>query len=778
MHQYQKKPRRDHLEQTIVHEEWTCNIVKMTSQGLNQLLELSNGKQTLCCNDQFILVSDIVSVKLRVNIEHQDEIPFSIIYGLERNKMTLDLVKKIVEKYNLGDMIDFWELTEHTDFLKEEDNLTLLESTQPKFLNKFYDTTLEGAIFKYFNEIYALSKGYSMSLLTRLFMREPSEFRVCMEVVKKDPFLFGYECLLPTKTLDPLLPLSANEINDIVFPEGNFNNGLELLKFYNKCVLKAVEDNHSTCLTRSDICDNPGYRMGYIDKMIEMGSLIEVSDGLLTPIKYYRLEEHLTTLLGKLFMRTPYDHTRYLEKVLFPDQEAILLNQEQMNALEMIQMNPIVMISGPGGSGKTTILNIYERSLREAGYELLGSAPTNCAVDVLKKSGLKAYTMDKIIAKKNELTDILNASALVIDESSMISLQHIVNFMQVVVDHFPNVKQIVFVGDVCQLPSIKAGNVFEDFCAVFPTAHLTKTHRIYDNESLLFKQVNNIRMKNFLSFTESHINNDDSFAIIEATDDIAIDLKKALSMLSVSQWESHIISNTNKHEKLINEIAGSHYNHKSMKDSIDYFIGEKMLCMANLPGLQMFNGTFFEILSIKLGSPLDKEKSKYVAVTQIRRDMNNNQQYLINVRKITALEAENPSINTEAVEDEKEGVMCIDTTINHKKRRALSDINGVPSLKRLRLDECPEIVYNKTNAKDITMGYFSTVHKMQGKQTDELIFIMDGYSTDQKLLYTAVSRARKKLIIICTHKQLNRAISNNQVRKSNLASMLKRDFYE
>ena len=73
--------------------------------------------------------------------------------------------------------------------------------------------------------------------------------------------------------------------------------------------------------------------------------------------------------------------------------------------------------------------------------------------------------------------------------------------------------------------------------------------------------------------------------------------------------------------------------------------------------------------------------------------------------------------------------------------------------------------YELSEIDELTLAYALTVHKSQGSEFEAVIMplLMSHYiMLDRNLLYTAVSRAKKLLVIIGSEKALRYAIRNNK----------------
>ncbi len=108
--------------------------------------------------------------------------------------------------------------------------------------------------------------------------------------------------------------------------------------------------------------------------------------------------------------------------------------------------------------------------------------------------------------------------------------------------------------------------------------------------------------------------------------------------------------------------------------------------------------------------------------------------------------------------------------VTGKERGILVDIDGA--------DE-PVFFSDEDESADLlTLAYASTVHKAQGGEAPVAIVALSrGHwiMLERNLLYTAVSRAKKKLVLVCQEDAVDRAIKNNRAvkRNSRLLELLK-----
>lgn len=95
---------------------------------------------------------------------------------------------------------------------------------------------------------------------------------------------------------------------------------------------------------------------------------------------------------------------------------------------------------------------------------------------------------------------------------------------------------------------------------------------------------------------------------------------------------------------------------------------------------------------------------------------------------------------------------------------------------KVKYDNCV-IKYNKSDIHELRLAYCISIHKSQGNEFEHVIIFLDDSITnfiDKKLLYTGITRAKKKLTIIGDYDGLNRASHNNSMenRNTRLQSLL------
>ena len=89
-----------------------------------------------------------------------------------------------------------------------------------------------------------------------------------------------------------------------------------------------------------------------------------------------------------------------------------------------------------------------------------------------------------------------------------------------------------------------------------------------------------------------------------------------------------------------------------------------------------------------------------------------------------------------------------------------------------------KLLYRRNQLRELTLAYATTVHKLQGSETDYMVFILSSIHRNllyRNLLYTAVSRARKLCVLVGEDRAIETALANDSPvkRNSNLGLRLR-----
>ena len=83
------------------------------------------------------------------------------------------------------------------------------------------------------------------------------------------------------------------------------------------------------------------------------------------------------------------------------------------------------------------------------------------------------------------------------------------------------------------------------------------------------------------------------------------------------------------------------------------------------------------------------------------------------------------------------------------------------------------VKYDRLMINDIKLAYILTVHKSQGQEYDNVLVILENdYMVNKNLLYTALSRAKKKIILISKKQTLQNALLKNCPKRNSLLNLM------
>jgi exodeoxyribonuclease V alpha subunit len=144
----------------------------------------------------------------------------------------------------------------------------------------------------------------------------------------------------------------------------------------------------------------------------------------------------------------------------------LALAPKQIEAVKTASQEKVMVITGGPGTGKTTIINALIRIYRELGAKILLAAPTGRASKrMTETTGYPARTIHRMLEFSPQKVEFqrdqdrpLEVDVLILDETSMIDT----TLMYHVLKALPSEATLIIVGDVNQLPSVGAGNVLKD----------------------------------------------------------------------------------------------------------------------------------------------------------------------------------------------------------------------------------------------------------------------------------------------------------------------------
>ncbi len=201
---------------------------------------------------------------------------------------------------------------------------------------------------------------------------------------------------------------------------------------------------------------------------------------------------------------------------------SIELAEGQRQAVRTASESKAMVLTGGPGTGKTTIINAILRIFQKIGVKVLLAAPTGRAAKrMTETTGFEAKTIHRLLKYSPQKggfqkneNDPLECDLLILDEASMIDTVLMYHLLKAV----PLSSTFILVGDVNQLPSVGPGNVLGDIIAsgVVPVVQLTEVFR-QARESLIIVNAHRIN-KGELPLKKERGYPGDDFYFIEQDD--------------------------------------------------------------------------------------------------------------------------------------------------------------------------------------------------------------------------------------------------------------------
>lgn len=450
------------------------------------------------------------------------------------------------------------------------------------------------------------------------------------------------------------------------------------------------------------------------------------------------------------------------------DGVVIRLTDEQKDAVKNALENRLSIITGGPGRGKTTIVDCIASCWPNKNILLL--APTGRASNKLKRdTGGKyaAMTVDRYICKcKREKGYVTTSNTLIIvDESSMLDIEKTYQLFR-----YAHVAHICLVGDVDQLPPIQPGYVLKDaiLSNQITTSYLTKSLRCTGK---ILENAEKIRTKNTdLQYDFKEM----SFFTQEDEDQKAID--------------TILLQYNRMREKYPDEaqVALLSPMRSSLTGTINLnIIIQDIACPKNEDAQPTYINNHHMYMITTKGYPIPNtiygNSTKY---TQLRVG-----DTVINTKNQTIDTYMYPDNNYwvgEAIKSETSNGI-----FNGECGKIIAyipkDVNGVDFnyiVVQLFDNRIMTLNLTKGEFEHFELGYAITVHKAQGSEYQAVIYISPkrmatdaminlGF-TNRNLLYTAITRAKERMIIIGSKEALTECIIHDiKPANSNFAERLK-----
>ena len=417
-------------------------------------------------------------------------------------------------------------------------------------------------------------------------------------------------------------------------------------------------------------------------------------------------------------------------------ESGVTLADLQKTAVREAVMRGALVITGGPGTGKTTTIKTIINIMQKMGKSLVLCAPTGRAAKRMSEAtGMPASTIHRLLgiyspenAKalfRGEAPEetMIKEDCIIVDESSMVDIMLMFRLLRCI----KSGARLVLVGDVNQLPSVGPGNVLRDII------NSGKLRVVYLDE--IFRQ-----SRQSAIVMNAHRINEGVYPVLN---------EKTSDFFFIAE------SDINRLIAVVSNLAAERLP-KFM--NVDAMRGIQVLTpqRKSAAGVANLNVVLQNVLNPASPDKMEKVMGSYVfrqgdKVMQIKNNYNT-QWVAVN--------------NMGAVVEEGCGVFNGDEGIVER-------IDNAARKMRVRFEDDRLVDYEFAQLDELVLAYAITIHKSQGSEYDVVILpIHSGppMLLNRNLLYTAITRAKRLVVIVGIAGTLHRMVDNirENVRYSTL----------
>ncbi|UCB47686.1 MAG: ATP-dependent RecD-like DNA helicase [Deltaproteobacteria bacterium] len=396
------------------------------------------------------------------------------------------------------------------------------------------------------------------------------------------------------------------------------------------------------------------------------------------------------------------------------------LASKQIEAVKGAISDKVMVITGGPGTGKTTIINAVIQIYRAVGARILLAAPTGRASKRMSEAtSYPARTIHRMLEYSFQKGGFqrnhdrpLEVDVLILDEVSMVDTILMYHLLKAV----PAEATLIMVGDVNQLPSVGPGSVLKDIIRsnVVPVVELKEIFR-QAGESLIVVNAHKINNGVIPKLKPAKENLEDFYFIEQDDPEQALDIIMELVCERIpKRFNFHPIDDVQVLSPMHKGVVGVENLNMKLQDAM------------NPSKVQIAKGE-------KVFRLRDK-------VMQIR---NNYEKEVFN------------------------GDIGRLTSIDQESQQVTVTFDGIP------------VPYDFSELDEVALAYAISVHKSQGSEYEAIVIpiLSQHYVLLQRnLIYTAVTRGKKLVVMVGSKEALAIGVSNDRImrRYTYLAERLKR----
>ncbi|RUM47750.1 MAG: ATP-dependent RecD-like DNA helicase [Desulfocapsa sp.] len=393
------------------------------------------------------------------------------------------------------------------------------------------------------------------------------------------------------------------------------------------------------------------------------------------------------------------------------DKMGFALGDKQKVAVQNALKHKVSVITGGPGVGKTTTLLAITDILQQQGFNIMLAAPTGMAAKRMEEAtGMSAKTIHRLLGATDldkfayGIGNKLEGDYLIVDEMSMVTQR----LMSYLLEAVPDNCHILLVGDIDQLPSVGAGNVFKDIIES-GTVPVTRLNEI-------FRQA----QESAIVLNAHKINTGQTDLITRSMADERRD------------WFQFVYADTERLQQKIVDIVSNEipmhfgYEHNQIQVLSPMYRGNV--------GVNALN----KALQERLNPPAPHKFEKVTASGIVWRVGDRVMQLRNNY----------------------------DTGIMNGTVGVIKSYDPLEKSFVVKFDNSMLAKYSASNMRELRHAYAVTIHKVQGNEFPVVVIVMHTthyIMLQRNLFYTGVTRAKDLVVVVGNTGANDIAIANNKV---------------
>ncbi len=418
----------------------------------------------------------------------------------------------------------------------------------------------------------------------------------------------------------------------------------------------------------------------------------------------------------------PAAQEREVQRILrrIEEELGIQYSAQQRRAVSLAGQRQILVLTGGPGTGKTTSVRGILALFEEMGLEVALAAPTGRAAKRLAElTGREAQTIHRLleaayVGERGETVfqrnadDPLEVDALILDEASMVDIL----LLDAVLEAMPPDCRLILVGDADQLPSVGPGNVLRDILrsGAVEAVRLTEIFRQAE-ESNIVKNAHRINGGQMPDLSNTgdffFLNRSSSARTVETV--LELCAQRLPKNMGFDPWQIQVLSPSRKYETGVTAL-------------------NQALQQALNPAMEGKNEKTFGEFTYREGDKVMQIRNNYDIIWRTEQGTAGKGVFNGDIGQIIAIDLRGETVT-------------------------------------VLYDEGRLVAYSFDMLGELEPAYALTVHKAQGSEYEAVVLAAFGGPPallTRGLLYTAVTRAKKLLIIVGDGETLAKMVANDR----------------